>query len=90
MIATNQALDKEICAFNGYSEEDERKVPAERLNAWHASAEAAVMTHAPHRIGFYKSDAGLDIRAGMMGWREQYVTELRRRQLRLNDIQVQR
>ena len=37
-----------------------------------------------------RSNAGLLTTVGMIGWRDQYVSELRRRMLRLNEIQTER
>ena len=90
VIATNQALDKEICAFRGSDPEQSKDEFARRLNEWHAMAEQVMSQHAPERIGYYRSNAGLLTTVGMIGWRDQYVSELRRRMLRLNGIQTER
>jgi hypothetical protein len=89
VIRQAQAIDKEICALRGADRTTREDEFAQRLTDWHGMALTTVRLYYPEREGYYLSDAGLPPNSGILpaGWRDRYVAELRRRIIRLNELQ---
>jgi hypothetical protein len=88
VIQMATTIDREICGLSGEAKRTTEPHYRALHSDWRQRADSVVLRYAEHRFGYYASDAGLGVSSGLPGWRDELVSDMRRRVIRLNEIQA--